>query len=465
MATYRDLPSVDALLRHPRVQAGRDTGSQPRLVIAARQALDEARAAVGEGRSAPSADALVERLLSLAAAERAPHLRPVVNASGVILQTNLGRSPLSAAALEAIALVASGYSNLEYDLERGARGGRQAGSARLIPAITGAGAGFAVNNNASAVLLALAGLAAGRDVLVSRGQLVEIGGGFRIPDVLRQSGAHLVEVGTTNRTYGRDFAAAITPATAVILRVHPSNFVQHGFTHQPDLVELAELAHRHGILLIDDLGSGALLDTTIAGIAREPTVQESVAAGADLVCFSGDKLLGGPQSGLLAGRADLLARLAQHPLARAVRLDKLGLAALEATLRHYLLDEATDALPIWRMLLRRPEDLARQAAAWTERLRAAGVPARVVAGESTVGGGSLPGETLPTSLVQLTPPAVETVARALRIGDPAIVGRIHREAILLDPRTVAAQEEGALLDRIVTVWGEQRRAEGPPPVV
>jgi L-seryl-tRNA(Ser) seleniumtransferase len=393
-------------------------------------------------------------------------LRPLINASGVILQTNLGRAPLSAAALEAMTLVAAGYSNLEYDLERGARGSRQAGIARLIPAVTGAAAGFAVNNNASAVLLSLAGLAAGKDVLVSRGQLVEIGGGFRIPDVLRQSGAHLVEVGTTNRTYGRDFAAAITPATAAILRVHPSNFVQQGFTHQPDLAELAELAHRHGVLLIDDLGSGALLDTAIAGIAHEPTVQESVAAGADLVCFSGDKLLGGPQSGLLAGRADLLALLAQHPLARAVRLDKLGLAALEATLRHYLLDEATDALPIWRMLLRRPDEIADQAAAWTERLREAGVPARVVAGESTVGGGSLPGETLPTALVQLSPPAVETLARALRTGNPAIIGRIHHEALLLDPRTVAAEEEGALLGRLVALWGEQQNGSGSPaPVV
>ena len=453
MATYRDLPSVDALLHHPRVQAGRDTGSQTRLVMAARQALGEARAAIGARQPAPTADELAARLLALVAAERAPHLRPVINASGVILQTNLGRAPLSAAALEAITLVASGYSNLEYDLERGARGHRQVGIEDLITAVTGAPAGFAVNNNASAILLSLAGLAAGKDVLVSRGQLVEIGGGFRIPDVLRQSGAHLVEVGTTNRTYGRDFEAAITPATAAILRVHPSNFVQQGFTHQPELADLAELSRRHDILLIDDLGSGALLDTAIVGIAHEPTVQESVAAGADLICFSGDKLLGGPQSGLLAGRADLLALLAQHPLARAVRLDKLSLAALEATLRHYLLDEAFDAIPIWRMLRRRPEDLARQAATWTDRLRDAGVPARVVAGESTVGGGSLPGETLPTSLVQLTPPAIETLARSLRTGDPAIVGRIHREALLLDPRTVTVQEEEALLDRIVAAWG------------
>ena len=452
MATYRDLPSVDALLRHPRVQVDRGAGSQTRLVTAARQALGEARAALGQGRPAPSAEALAERLLALAAAERAPYLRPLINASGVILQTNLGRAPLSAAALEAMTLVAAGYSNLEYDLERGARGSRQAGIARLIPAVTGAAAGFAVNNNASAVLLSLAGLAAGKDVLVSRGQLVEIGGGFRIPDVLRQSGAHLVEVGTTNRTYGRDFAAAITPATAAILRVHPSNFVVRGFTHQPDLAELAAAARQHGLLLIDDLGSGALLDTSPLGVAHEPMVQESVAAGADLVCFSGDKLIGGPQCGLAVGTAAAIAAMARHPLARALRIDKLSLAALEATLCHYERGEAERAIPVWRMLSQTPDELAAVAARWAEHLKGAGVRADQTPGDSAIGGGSLPGETLPTWLVVVTPPRVEMLARRLRLGEPAVVGRIHRDALLLDPRTVLPEEEAAQLACVIEAW-------------
>jgi L-seryl-tRNA(Ser) seleniumtransferase len=385
-------------------------------------------------------------------AERTPHLRSVINATGVILQTNLGRAPLSAAALEAMVLAASGYSNLEYDLAQGQRGSRQAGIGALIAAVSGAPAGLAVNNNASAVLLALAGLAAGKDVLVSRSQLVEIGGGFRIPDVLRQSGAHLVEVGTTNRTYARDYEAAITTATAAILRVHPSNFVQSGFIHQPELAELTALARARGVLLLDDLGSGALLDTTTAGLSHEPMVQESVVAGVDIVCFSGDKLVGGPQAGILAGDETLLRTIAGHPLARAVRLDKLSLAALEATLRHYLVGEADEFVPVWRMLRRPAAEIAAQAAHWSERLRAAGLPALVVPGVSTVGGGSLPGETLPTSLVALRTAAVEALAHRLRTGEPAIVGRIQHDCLLLDPRTVAGTEVERLLLRVQDAW-------------
>jgi L-seryl-tRNA(Ser) seleniumtransferase len=414
--------------------------------------LAGARADVAAGQPAEDAAQLAARVTVMVTAERTPALRPVINATGVILQTNLGRAPLSTAALEAIALVASGYSNLEFDLERGERGSRQAGISRLIAAVSGATTGLAVNNNAAAVLLALAGLAGGREVLVSRGQLVEIGGGFRIPDVLRQSGARLVEVGTTNRTYVRDFASAIGPETAAILRVHPSNFVQRGFIHEPALAELADVAHARGVLFIDDLGSGALLDTASVGLAHEPTVQESVAAGADLICFSGDKLLGGPQAGLIAGRADLVSTLARHPLARAVRLDKLSLAALEATLRHYLLGEAMEAVPIWRMLRRQPEDLATQAAGWVARFVGAGIPATVRSGASTVGGGAAPEETLPTTLVALAAPNVEAFARRLRSGTPAVVGRIHRETLLLDPRTVGPLEEESLLQRVAAAW-------------
>lgn len=454
MSDYRDLPSVDALLRHPGVAADSGAPDQGRRVAAARQVLTAARAAIADGQPAPSTAILAARLLALVAAERQPHLRPVINASGVILQTNLGRAPLSSAAQDAIALVASGYSNLEYDLALGQRGSRLAGISGLIAELTGAAGGMVVNNNAAAVLLALAGIAAGKEVLVSRGQLVEIGGGFRIPDVLRQSGARLVEVGATNRTYARDYESAVTAETAAILRVHPSNFVQQGFVHQPELTELAALCRDRNILLIDDLGSGALFDTSRFGLAHEPTVQESLAAGADLVCFSGDKLLGGPQAGILAGKAGLLQELSRHPLARALRLDKLSLAALEATLRHYLLGEAEEWVPVWRMIRCRPEELDGKAAAWVEQLQMAGIPASVVAGESTVGGGSLPGETLPTSLVALAAANVEALARRLRTGDPSVVGRIQRGTLLLDPRTVAASEEDALLARVITAWPE-----------
>lgn len=453
-AEFRHLPSVDALLRHPAAQAPDSVGGRDRLVRAARRVLSDARAEIAGGRPAPSADVLAARLLDLLADERRKRLRPVINATGVILQTNLGRAPLSEAALEAMDLIAGGYSNLEYDLDQGQRGSRQDGIGALIAAVSGAPAGLVVNNNAAAVLLALAGLAAGKDVLVSRGQLVEIGGGFRIPDILRQSGAHLVEVGTTNRTYARDFEAAMTPATAAILRVHPSNFVQGGFVHQPDLAELVALAHGRGVLVLDDLGSGALLDTAAVGLAHEPMVQESVASGVDVVCFSGDKLVGGPQAGILAGDALALRTLARHPLARALRLDKLSLATLEVTLRHYLLGEATERVPVWRMLRRPAEAIARQAATWVERLRAEGLPAEVLPGASTVGGGSLPGETLPTSLVALPTAGVDGLARRLRTGTPAIVARIQRDSLLLDPRTVAVAEEEHLLLRVLAAWGD-----------
>ncbi|HVA24525.1 MAG TPA: L-seryl-tRNA(Sec) selenium transferase [Chloroflexota bacterium] len=449
---FRELPSVEALLRHPAVQAPDGSGGRARHVLAARRVLADARTRIAAGEPAPSAELLASLLLAIVQAERTPHLRPVINATGVILQTNLGRAPLSEAALEAMLLVASGYSNLEYDLGQGQRGSRQTGIGSLIAAVSGAQAGLVVNNNASAILLTLAGLAAGKDVLVSRGQLVEIGGGFRIPDVLRQSGARLVEVGTTNRTYVRDFEAAMTPATAAILRVHPSNFVQSGFVQQPDLADLAALARARGVLMLDDLGGGALLDTASVGLAHEPTVQESVASGVDIVCFSGDKLVGGPQSGILAGDETLLRTLAGHPLARAVRLDKLSLAALEATLRLYLIGEAADVVPVWRMLRRSPAEIAVQAATWAERFQAAGLPATVLTGVSTVGGGSLPGETLPTSLVALPTVAVEALARRLRTGEPAIVARIQRDSLLLDARTVAHREEERLLLRVVEAW-------------
>jgi L-seryl-tRNA(Ser) seleniumtransferase len=337
--------------------------------------------------------------------------------------------------------VTRGYSNLEFDLDAGERGSRHGHLDDLLRRVTGAAAGFAVNNNAAAVLLVLAALCAGREVIISRGQLVEIGGGFRIPDVLRQSGARLVEVGTTNRTYARDYAEAVTPETAAILRVHSSNFRVIGFTHEPAAAELAAVARAHDLLLLDDLGSGCLLDTARFGLAPEPTVQASLAAGADLTMFSGDKLLGGPQAGVIAGRAELVERARRHPLARAVRLDKAGIAALAATLAHYARGEALSAVPIWRMIATPLTELDRRVRAWAA---AAGGRAAVVDGRSMVGGGSLPEESLPTRLLALYPAHAAAAARRLRLADPAVVARVERDALLLDPRTVDPADDDAI---------------------
>lgn len=361
-------------------------------------------------------------------------LLPVINATGVILHTNLGRAPLSPAAVRAAEEAARGYSNLEFDLGTGERGSRFAHLEALLVRLTGAEAAMTVNNNAAALFLVLSALCAGREVVISRGQAVEIGGGFRIPDVMRQSGATLVEVGTTNRTYLRDYAEATTEATAAYLRVHASNFRVVGFTASVEVRDLARLARERGVLALDDLGSGALLDTTQFGLAAEPRVQDSIAAGADLVLFSGDKLLGGPQAGIVAGRRELVDRLRRHPLSRALRLDKVTIAALNATLLHYVRGDATSEIPVWRMIATPATDIERRA----EALVASVGAGEVVPGRSMVGGGSLPEESLPTTLVALRAPAVDPMraAAALRGRSRPVVGRVERDALVLDLRTV-----------------------------
>jgi L-seryl-tRNA(Ser) seleniumtransferase len=453
-SALRALPGVERVLQHQAGAALVAAYGRPLALAAIRQALDDARArlrapgaeaepaagpAAGPEAAAPEA-AVAEAAGALLVAWLAPTLRPALNATGVIIHTNLGRAPLSRAARAAVDAAAAGYATLEYDLEEGARGSRSVHAERLLTRLTGAEAALVVNNNAAAVLLLLSALAAGRQVVISRGQLVEIGGGFRVPDVMRQSGCALVEVGTTNRTHLRDYQAAITPETALLLVAHHSNFRIVGFTAEPELAELAELAGRHGVLLAHDLGSGALLDTAEFGLAHEPTVQESLAAGAAVVAFSGDKLLGGPQAGILAGRAALIDALKRHPLARAVRADKLTLAALQATLLHYLKDEAVREVPVWRMLAAPLEGLAGRAARWAEALGGAVVP-----GESTVGGGSLPGATLPTRLVQLAADDPGALAARLRAGDPPVIARIFDDALVLDPRTVDPGDDATLL--------------------
>jgi len=440
---YRALPSVDRLLADERLRP-LGTGDRPVVTEIVRRALETARAAVADGRPAPTDDQLVESVLGLAEALFRPSLRPVINATGVIIHTNLGRAPLSDEAIAAMAAVSRGYSNLEFGLDAGERGSRFVHLEGVLRQLTGAEAAIAVNNNASALLLALSALARDGEVIVSRGQAVEIGGGFRIPDVMRQSGARLVEVGTTNRTYLRDYEAAISPETVAIMRVHASNFRIVGFTETPDIRQMGRLAHEHGLLLLDDLGSGCLIGTARFGLAPEPTVQDSVAAGAGLTMFSGDKLLGGPQAGIIVGRADLVETLRRHPLARAVRMDKASIAALTATLLHYLRGEALEKLPVWRMIAEPLAAVRRRARRWA---RAIGPAAHLVDGRSMIGGGSLPEESLPTALVAVPGDGayVGDLARRLRLGEPPVVARIERDALLLDPRTVLPGEEAALL--------------------
>ncbi len=442
ITSFRSLPPVEGLAQRVAQRPGGEALPHELLVAAARAEIAAAREQIAGGAPAPSADELAAAVLARARQAAQPSLVPLINASGVIIQTNLGRAPLSPAALAAMQAVGAGYSNLEYDLAEGQRGSRYSHLAGLLCRLTGAEAALAVNNNAAAIFLALSALAAGREVIISRGQAVEIGGGFRIPDVLRQSGAALVEVGTTNRTYASDYAAAIGERTALLMRVHTSNFKLVGFVHEPGLAELAELAHRHGRFLLDDLGSGTLLPTAPYGLAPEPTVPESIAAGADLVTFSGDKLLGGPQAGLIVGRAELVAQLRKHPLARALRVDKTTLAGLEATLLAYLHGRAADEIPVWRMIAATPHELRARA----ERLAAAiGGAAGVAESASAVGGGSLPGATQPSYAVALSPATPDALARELRSGTPPVVGRIAEGQLLLDLRTVLPEQEQALI--------------------
>ena len=447
----RKLPSVDRLLQHEAVAALVERWGHDLAVEAVRETLDAARQAIREGQACPSMEVLARRAGERLADHLRPTLRPAINATGVIVHTNLGRAPLSAEARAAMDAVALGYSNLEYDLGAGRRGSRYVHAEELLCRLTGAQAALVVNNNAAAVLLILMALAREREVILSRGQLVEIGGGFRIPDVMRQSGARLVEVGTTNRTYVGDYESAITENTAAVMRVHRSNFRLMGFIHEPGLHEMVDLAGEHGLLVFDDLGSGTLLDTQPYGLAHEPTMQESIAAGASLVSCSGDKLLGGPQAGIILGSADLIGHLKKFPLTRALRVDKTTLAGLQATLRHYLLGEVTEKVPVWRMISQSEDVLRARAEDWVKELGRREVPASVVAGHSTVGGGSLPGETLPTHLVALRLDSPDGAASRLRAGEPPVIARIEDERLVLDPRTVLPEQETTLWDVVAQV--------------
>ena len=445
MADFRAIPSIEQLLQRPAGRALEARCGREAATSALRDSAAALRAALAAGHTI-GPGTLPETIMDGAAARLADiargSLRPVVNATGVVIHTNLGRAPLSRGALARVQAVASGYSTLEYDLAVGARGSRAVHAERLLTALTGAEAAVVVNNTAAAMLLMLAALARDRDVLISRGELVEIGGGFRVPDVMAQSGAVLREVGTTNRTRVADYTAAAGPKTALILRVHPSNFRIEGFTERPALVDLVAAGRACGVPVAEDLGSGNL----DAESPWEPTVRSSLAAGVDLVAVSGDKLLGGPQAGIVLGTRTLVDRLRTHPLMRAVRVDKLTYAALEGTLLDHWMGRAHDDVPVLRMLHAPLEAIQRRARALADQLQAQGWTAAVIDGESAVGGGSAPGVTVPTALVRLAWPgwSADRLEAWLRARDTPVIARVQDGGVVMDLRTVPDDQDGPL---------------------
>jgi L-seryl-tRNA(Ser) seleniumtransferase len=441
----RQLPQVARLLDLPEMLALCERHGRAAVKAVLNEVLDDARRSLTgpHAPSAPDAAAIHAQAAGRLAARSRPGLRQVINATGIVLHTNLGRAPLASEALDAVRAAASGYANLEFDLAGGARGSRTASIEPLLREVTGAQAALAVNNGAAAILLALSALAAGGEVIVSRGELVEIGGGFRVPDVIRQGGARLVEVGSTNKTRVEDYAGAITEDTRILLKVHQSNFRTIGFTAEAGIGELSELASAHGLTVVADLGSGLVAPSP--GTA-EPTIGEALAAGADVVTCSGDKLLGGPQAGLVLGKAETIAPLRRHPLLRALRLDKMTLAALEATLR--LHRDRPEAIPVLRML----GESARDVRARAEALQTLVGAGEIVPSDAFAGGGSLPEQRLDSFALAFDPPlGVDAAAQTLRAGDPAVVGRIHKRRLLIDLRTVAEDELPGLAEALRTV--------------
>jgi len=452
---FRNLPGVDKVLSDKRLSRLAESYPHDLLVSVIRKQLELERLSIAAGKTCASLDDIVAAISAQLEALAKLSLRRLVNASGVILHTNLGRAPISREALAAMEDVSRGYSNLEFDLESGARGSRHIHIEGLLCQLTGAEAALVVNNNAAGVLLGLTALARRKEVIVSRGQAVEIGGGFRIPDVMHQSGAKLVEVGTTNCTYARDFEQAITQRTAALMRVHSSNFRLVGFTSEVSLEELVDIDKKNNILVFDDLGSGCFLDTTAYGLAPEPMVQESVRAGASLTFFSGDKLVGGPQAGIIVGSWQYIDKLKRHPLARAVRIDKTRLAGLAVTLLHYLKEEATEKIPVWRMIAASLEEIERRAGLWAQAL---GGMARTVPGETMVGGGSLPGGSLPTKLVAIGGGSkkVQPISRKLRLREVPVIGRIDKDVLLLDPRSVLPEEDEIVIKALREIATTQK---------
>ena len=450
MTSLRNLPSIESLLQESADLISRY--GRPLTLDALRTTLDDVRARFKQVPETAllSTDEILSQAESHLITWTQPTLIPTINATGVIIHTNLGRAPLSRATLAAMQSVSQGYSNLEYDLAKGARGSRLIHAESILQKLTGAEAAVVVNNNASAVMLTLAALSKGKRAIISRSELVEIGGGFRVPDVMKQSGAKLVEVGTTNRTHLRDYEEAVSEPTGVVMRAHRSNFKIIGFTEEPDLKDIVDVAHKAGVIVVDDLGSGSFIDTAAYGLVHEPTVQETLSAGVDIVTFSGDKLLGGPQAGIIVGRKDLIDKIKKHPLARAIRADKVALAGLTATLLHYLKDEAENEVPIWQMIKLKPEQVKVRAEAW----RVAMGQGDVLESESTVGGGSLPGESLPTCVLALNVRSPDKFMAKLRKANPPVITRTENDRVLLDPRTVLPEQDETLLSVLKSLLSE-----------
>lgn len=446
MPDLRSIPAVGRLLDEDAAktligQYGRDL-----VVKAIRETIDRIRSGQRSGHT-PDAGSILHDVVNLLDSWFIPTLRPVINATGVVIHTNLGRAPLSKSALRAAAFAGGEYSTLEFNLDNGKRGSRSIHAEEQLKRLLGVDAALVVNNNAAAVLLCLTALARRRKVVISRTQLVEIGGGFRVPDVMSQSGAILYEIGTTNRVHLSDYEKALAEKPALIMRAHHSNYRIIGFTSEPALSDIVNTAHGQGIPVLDDLGSGALLDTSRYGLLHEPTVQESLDAGVDVVCYSGDKLLGGPQAGIIVGRKELLDKVKRHPLARAVRADKLCLAALSATLDHYLKGEAEDQVPVWQMMAKDEAGLKTTVERWRQALGAG----EVQPGRSAIGGGSLPEETLPAWVLQLTVENPDRFLSKLRRNSPPVIARIENEKVILDARTVFPDQEEPLLAAIARV--------------
>jgi L-seryl-tRNA(Ser) seleniumtransferase len=446
---YRQLPSVDKVISEQSVRKYLKLFKQEVVVEIVRRNIDDARSHIQRGKNPPSLKEIINNIALHLDLLNNPGLKPVINATGIIIHTNLGRAPLSKDTIKAMEIASVGFNNLEFDLESGVRGSRHVHIENILCRLSGAESGMTVNNNAAAVLLALTALAKRKEVIVSRGEAVEIGGGFRIPDVMRQSGAKLVEVGTTNCTYIADYENAINERTIALLRVHPSNFRLQGFTHRIEMDEMVSLAHEKDIMIIDDLGSGCFLDTGQFGLEPEPTVQESVKAGIDVITFSGDKLVGGPQAGIILGKKKYVDIIKKHPLARALRIDKTRLAGLAATLTHYLRGEALEKIPVWNMISIPIETVSRRAGKWADTLP--GV-ARVVDGVSMVGGGSLPGGTIPTKLLEIKTVSqkkekdkANLISQILRKNKPPIIARIEKDTVYLDPRTVLPDEDKTII--------------------
>ncbi|MEM7032923.1 MAG: L-seryl-tRNA(Sec) selenium transferase [Chloroflexota bacterium] len=453
MNELRKLPSIDTLLSLDSIAPLIDSHGRDLVVNLARETLDHWRKQIlAEAATAPDPETIASQIQAHVQQQVKPTLQPVINATGVIVHTNLGRALLSQRAQQAMQEVANGYNNLEYSLEKGVRDSRYRHAEDLLCQLSGAEAAVVVNNNAAALVLCLSLLAQEKEVLISRSQLVEIGGGFRIPDIMAQSGAKLVEVGATNRSYIRDYEEQLhTVNTGLILRVHSSNFKMVGFTTEPTLAELVKLGDQYGIPVMDDLGSGTLLPTEPYGLAHEPTIQESIAAGVGIITASGDKLLGGPQAGLILGKADIVQKLKKHPLIRALRVDKTTLAALQATLLAYLENKAVEEIPVWQMISAEKAVLNRRARKWQRALANTGLAMQIIDTASTVGGGSLPGQQLPTRALALQVESPNSLAKQLRLTEYPVIARVEDDALVLDPRTVLPSQDNLLIKTLQNV--------------